>query len=141
MGYDKNGLCPMLANSKCSLYEHRPQTCRDYDCRVFAAAGIAAGSSEKAVINQRVASWKFSYPTAQDRAEHLAVQAAASFMHKNATSFPGGRVPDNPSQLAILALKVYSVFLNKDRTATNSQIANAIIEASREFGNRQHKPG
>jgi hypothetical protein len=104
---------------------------------VFAAAGIAAGGSEKEVINQRVKSWKFSYPTAQDRADHLAVQAAASFIQKNAASFPGGRVPDNPSQLAILALKVYSIFLDKDKTATNPQIANAIIKASREFDQNQ----
>jgi Fe-S-cluster containining protein len=138
MGYDEMGLCPMLAEGKCSIYEHRPQTCRDYDCRVFAAAGIAAGGKEKVVINQQVKYWKFSYPTAQDRTEHLAVQAAASFMQKNAASFPGGRIPENPSQLAILALKVYPVFLGTDNAAHNPQkIANAVIEASREFDKKQ----
>jgi Fe-S-cluster containining protein len=138
MGYDENGLCPMLCDGKCTIYEHRPQTCRDYDCRVFAAAGIAAGGGDKAVINQHVKRWKFSYPTAQDRAEHLAVQAAASFMQKNAASFPRGRVPENPSQLAILALKVYPVFLGTDNDAHNPQkIASAVIEASRAFDKKQ----
>jgi len=138
MGYDENGLCPMLADGKCSIYQDRPQTCRDYDCRVFAAAGIAAGGKEKSTINQLVKSWKFSYPTDHDRKEHLAVQAAASFMQKHAASFPEGRVPENPSQLAILALKVYSVFIQTDSAATTPQnIANAVIEASRKFDKKQ----
>src|SRR4051812_18756771 len=35
MGYNKKGECPMLVDGKCSIYEDRPQTCRDYDCRIF----------------------------------------------------------------------------------------------------------
>lgn len=38
MGYDQNGRCPMLINVKCSIYEYRPLTCRNYDCRVLTAA-------------------------------------------------------------------------------------------------------
>ncbi len=140
MGYDKKGFCPMLVNGKCSIYEHRPQTCRNYDCRVFPAAGITAGGEDKAVINQRTRQWKFSYPTGQDIEEHLAVKAAARFIQEHADSFPGGRVPNNPSQLAILAIKVYGVFLKKDGatesgagTSSDADIANAIIEASRKF--------
>ena len=41
MGYCDKGQCPMLVDNQCSIYEHRPQTCRDYDCRVFAATGIS----------------------------------------------------------------------------------------------------
>jgi Fe-S-cluster containining protein len=40
MGYDERGRCPMLIDEVCSIYEHRPRTCRTYDCRVFPAAGI-----------------------------------------------------------------------------------------------------
>ena len=40
MGYDDQGRCPMLVEGDCSIYGDRPQTCRDYDCRVFAATGI-----------------------------------------------------------------------------------------------------
>lgn len=138
MGYDENGLCPMLTEGRCSIYAYRPQTCRDYDCRVFAAAGIAAGDNDKSVINQRVKSWKFSYPSAQDSAEHRAVQVAASFIKNNRASFPGGRIPENPSQLAILALKVYPVFLGADGKDQNPRkVAKMVIEASREFDRRQ----
>jgi Fe-S-cluster containining protein len=138
MGYDENGLCPMLAEGRCSIYEYRPQTCRDYDCRVFAAAGIAAGGNDKSVINLRVKNWKFSYPSAQDSTEHRAVQAAASFIKNNRDNFPGGRVPENPSQLAILALKVYPVFLvAADTSPDPRKVAQKIIEASKEF-DRKH---
>ncbi|HET7720760.1 MAG TPA: YkgJ family cysteine cluster protein, partial [Acidimicrobiales bacterium] len=39
MGYDERGHCPMFVDGACSIYEHRPRTCRTYDCRVFPAAG------------------------------------------------------------------------------------------------------
>lgn len=130
----------MFESGKCTIYDHRPQTCRNYDCRVFTAAGIAAGGSEKAVINQRVKCWKFSYPNNLDRDEHLAVTAAATFIEAHANCFPGERVPDNPSDLAILAIKVYDVFLNKGgRTGgpadglSDADIANAIVDASEVF--------
>ena len=28
LGYDENGHCPMLVEGECSIYEHRPLTCR-----------------------------------------------------------------------------------------------------------------
>jgi uncharacterized protein len=139
MGYDTNGRCPMLANGKCSIYEHRPHTCRNYDCRVFTAAGIVAGADDKAEINQRVRRWNFAYPTARDRDEHRAVQAAASFIREHPESFPSGRVPSDPSQLAILAIKAYEVFLVGERTPDPggvrpaSDVATAIVAMCRKF--------
>ena len=55
MGYDDTGHCLMFANGGCSIYQHRPETCRTYDCRVFTAAGMKAGGDDKCVINERVA--------------------------------------------------------------------------------------
>ena len=43
LGYDEHGHCPMLVDDKCSIYEHRPISCRNYDCRIFLAALITAG--------------------------------------------------------------------------------------------------
>ena len=140
MGYDKGGLCPMMINGKCSIYENRPRTCRVYDCRIFAAAGILAGGKEKALINQRIRSWKFGYPSELDREEHKAVQMAATFIQKHANSFPNSRVPTEPSQLAVLAIKVYKVFFKKDSESSEqeillspAEIANAVITVSRQF--------
>lgn len=139
LGYDKKGLCPLLINNKCSIYEHRPLTCRNYDCRVFAAAGLVE-SGDKPRITQRIQQWKFSYPEQSDRDEHLAVQAAAKFISENAECFPGGKIPGNPSQLAILAIKVYTVFLENEYRAfeagsasLRTELANAIVEACGKF--------
>ena len=55
MGFAANGHCHMFVNGGCSIYADRPETCRAYDCRVFAAAGIPAGGDDKSVINERVA--------------------------------------------------------------------------------------
>lgn len=140
LGYDEKGRCPMLVDGKCSIYEHRPQACRSYDCRVFPAAGIEAGDNDKELINLRIRRWKFSYPAESDRKEQLAVQAAATFLREHADCFPDGFVPSNPAQLAILAIKVYDVFVNYSGASdslgpapTDLQVAEAVIEKMRQF--------
>lgn len=57
LGYDERGHCPMLVDGACSIYEHRPRTCRTYDCRVFAATGVTPEG--QADIAARVARWAF----------------------------------------------------------------------------------
>ena len=74
LGYDERGHCPMLVDGRCSIYEHRPRTCRTYDCRVFAAAGLDA---DQPAVAARVGRWRFAYPTDADRDRHDAVRAAA----------------------------------------------------------------
>jgi Fe-S-cluster containining protein len=134
MGYREDGTCPMLVDRQCTIYGQRPQTCRDYDCRIFAAAGIAAGGDDKAVINRRVQAWRFTYPAEADRAAHAAVQAAATFISTRRDSFPGARAPTAPTGIAVLALKVYPVFLDPAlSTQPDEAIALAIIAESRAF--------
>jgi uncharacterized protein len=140
LGYDEQGRCPMLVDGRCSIYEHRPRTCSDYDCRVFAAAGIQAGDGDKQLIDQRARRWRFSYPTERDRGEHLAVQAAAKFLRERAGSFPAGVVPGNPAQLAVLAIKVFDVFIedpdapdHAGRERSDVEIAAAVMERLRRF--------
>jgi Fe-S-cluster containining protein len=134
MGYDENGCCPMLVDEKCSIYAHRPQTCRTYDCRVFPAAGIDGGGKEKEQLNQRVRGWKFSYPTPQDRDDHAAVEAASAFLREHADRLPVGFVPSNPAQLAVLSVIVYDVFVNHTGpTRDDLDVANAVISKKKEF--------
>lgn len=128
-----NGLCPMLEDSKCSIYGVRPQTCLDYDCRIFAAAGIDAGGDDKAVINERVRQWRFSYPEQTDLREHEAVRAAATFIRDRRDSFPV-RVPAGPMGIAVFAIKSYQVFLEPAVTArSDTEVARAILDAARSF--------
>ncbi len=129
-----DGLCPMLHSGKCSIYRDRPQTCLDYDCRIFAAAGIDAGGADKAVINRRVRQWRFSYPSEADKSVHETVLAAASFIQKRRASFAAGRVPSAPTGIAVLAIKAHAVFLSADiETRSDTEIAAAILNAGREF--------
>jgi Fe-S-cluster containining protein len=134
LGYREDGTCPMLQAGKCSIYADRPQTCRDYDCRIFAAAGIDAGGEDKHVINRRVRAWRFTYPTDAERKTHDAIRAAAAFIRDKKASFPGGRAPTAPTGIAVLALKAHMVFLDpRLPTLRDEDIAAAIIAASREF--------
>jgi Fe-S-cluster containining protein len=134
MGFRADGSCPMLTEGRCGIYHDRPQTCRDYDCRIFAAAGIDAGGEDKHVINARVRDWRFSYTTEEERRMHDAVRAAASFIRLKKTSFPNERVPTAPTGIAVLAVKCYALFLDEDRLAMHdTEIALAIIHASGQF--------
>lgn len=129
----EDGTCPMFRSGLCTIYDARPQTCRDYDCRVFAAAGIAAGGPERTVINRRVNEWRFSYANEDERRQHAAVRAAAAFIRDKAEVFPA-RVPNTPTGIAVLAIKTYPVFLRPDLGAqSDAQIADAILATCRAF--------
>ena len=131
MGYLENGHCPMYSGRGCSIYPDRPETCRTYDCRVFTAAGMAAGGAEKSVINERVARWRFEFPTDTDRREQRAVQAAASFLRQHPVRFPGGHVPSRASEIAVLAVKTYEVFLGQP--CDDGEIAAALVATACAF--------
>ena len=128
-----DGTCPMLSAGKCSIYAARPQTCHDYDCRIFAAAGIDAGDAGKAVINRRVRQWRFAYAGEEDRQAHNAIMLAAAFVQRCRNSFPV-RVPTSPMGIAVFALKTYTVFLAPARAEmSDSEVAHAMLMASRQF--------
>jgi Fe-S-cluster containining protein len=129
-----NGLCPMMEAGRCTIYEDRPQTCLDFDCRIFTAAGLEAGDADKEVINQRVREWRFSYPTEADRQAHDAVLAASTFIQHKRASFPANRAPTAPTGIAVLAIKTYTVFLDSDVSGrSDTEIAAAIVAASQAF--------
>lgn len=130
----------MLSNGTCTIYQHRPQTCRNYDCRLFAAAGIEAGGDEKAFINDRVKRWRFSYPTEKDKEEQQALREAVRFIREHADCFPGGRVPEASGQLAIVAVKAYKIFLPSvqgesvsGNKPSNTELAAAVVETCSRF--------
>jgi Fe-S-cluster containining protein len=114
MGYDEHGHCPMFVAGRCSIYEHRPRTCRTYDCRIFPATALELDDDDKRRIVERTRRWRFDYPTEADRTLHAAVQAAAQFLQEQARDWAAGLVPGNATQLASLALEVHDVFLDHD---------------------------
>jgi Fe-S-cluster containining protein len=136
MGYNDQGHCPMLIDNECSIYECRPQTCRDYDCRVFAATGVPVDRQTQPEIAHRVNEWVFGYGTEESREEHSTLQKAAAFLQKNGDLFPRGSLPSHPSQLAAAAVRIYRLFAHMtakthDRASSmpDAAIAHAIITA------------
>lgn len=111
MGHDEHGRCPMLVDGRCSIYAHRPRTCRTYDCRVFPAADLEPDDERKVLIADRARRWRFSFPGGAGRAELVAVRAAATFLVEYPDVLPDGVAASNVTQMAVLAVEVHDAFL------------------------------
>ncbi len=128
MGYSDKGHCPMLVENKCSIYEDRPQTCRDYDCRVFAATDIPVDQKAQPAIAERVKAWVFDFESEESRKELQTVKAAASFLQQHRDLFPQNSLPSHPAQLAAIAVRIHKLF--SPRTVeTDTALAEAILTA------------
>jgi uncharacterized protein len=123
LGYDEHGHCPMLVDDVCTIYDHRPLTCRTYDCRVLAAADLTLDDDAKAAIAERVARWRFSHPTAEDEREHRAVSDAAAFL--------GDVVRSDATQRAVYAVELYEEFMEGSTPADPDAVRLRISSASR----------
>lgn len=138
MNPNENGHCPMLENGKCSIYASRPQTCLDYDCRVFTAAGIEAGP--RPIINQRIKAWRFTYVPADRKAQN-AIQTAAAFIAQHVDLFPSHWNITSPSAIAVLAIKVYELFTAENLSELNAEEAvEKIIRAALDFSAPENSP-
>ena len=111
MGYNEQGHCPMFVDNQCSIYDNRPRTCREYDCRVFPAAEIPVGV-EKPLVAQQVDRWRFSYDDDTSRAKHDAVRAAAVFIRSNRDELPSTVLPRSSARHAIMAIEMNEMFLD-----------------------------
>jgi hypothetical protein len=128
LGYDERGHCPMLVDGRCSIYEHRPRTCRTYDCRVFPAAGVSA-DDDKIFIVRQSRRWVFGFPADVDRREYEAVRAAARFLVERRDELPPRARPANATQLAVLALEVHRVFLAEGEPSGRTTIIEPTMSA------------
>lgn len=106
LGYDENGHCPMLIDGACSIYEHRPRTCRTYDCRVFPATGVEIDDEDQLAIARQARRWRFDFPAEVDRIEHDAVRATARFVQEHGDLLPEDVAPANATQRAVLAIQL-----------------------------------
>ncbi|HVM66503.1 MAG TPA: YkgJ family cysteine cluster protein [Acidimicrobiales bacterium] len=130
LGYDEHGRCPMLRDGKCSIYPHRPQACRTYDCRVFAATGV--GLPEHPHIDRQARRWAFRTPTEQDRTRARAARAAAAFLEAHPEVLPTGAPPLDATRHAVLALEISDLFAGDDAPADEQ--VRARVAAARGGG-------
>ena len=97
---------------------------------MFAAAGIDADREE---ITARARRWRFTWRSREDTERAEAVAAAARWIPQHTAAFPGGRVPDDPAQLAVLAIRVADVFLpggSATIAVDDVAVAAAIVRAA-----------
>lgn len=66
----------MLHDGVRSIYEHRPRTCRRFDCRVFAASGVEADDSTPLIAVQS-RRWSFAPIDDPDRRALVELRTAA----------------------------------------------------------------
>jgi Fe-S-cluster containining protein len=109
LGYDGDGHCPMLEAAGCTIYPGRPATCRTYDCRVFAATGIAEPGPEKSDVNARAARWRFDYADEESRARRRLLRLGARKLVALLDDRDAA-LPRTATQLAMLAVRLYPVF-------------------------------
>ena len=141
LGFDERGHCPMLVEGSCSIYEHRPRTCRVYDCRVFAATGIVDTDERRVEIRTRAEQWQFGVEADDDRAAYNATRAAAQALTDAGPDLDGVPLPVNPTQLAVFAFELQDLFLE---ATPDEATLRAAIEAirfrdqpARRLGNRR----
>jgi hypothetical protein len=67
-----------------------------------------------APIAMRVSRWRFDYPTTGDRARHRATRAAAAFLREHSAVLSAGPAPISDTQIAVLAIRMYDLFLETD---------------------------
>lgn len=127
LGYDERGHCPMLVGNRCSIYEHRPRTCRTYDCRVFPAASVDLDDPEKTGISRRARRWRFTHSTPADRVEHEAVRAAARFLDEHRRDLPDPAARASATQRAVLAVEVHDLFLHRDSAGGDMTIVEPDV--------------
>jgi len=122
--YDDRGRCPMLGERGCTVYAERPMTCRTYDCRVLAAAGL---EPDKPAIAEQVRRWEFDLATDDDVRARDAVHAAA-WLQQHAEVLPEDVRPPHVTAVAVLAVQLHALWL-ADTEPTDAVIVAAAREA------------
>jgi hypothetical protein len=141
MGYREDGSCPMLHANQCTIYADRPRTCRDYDCRIYAATGLLPDGN-RPVIQERVREWRFDLSSEEEQVKAESLRRAAQFIRDNAGLFPPGTRAHSATAVAVLAVKVWPLFTSASATnekgdgpedPSPQEQARRVLEAARAF--------
>lgn len=132
MLYREDGTCPMLDAGRCTIYTDRPQTCRDYDCRIYAAADLVP-DGPRPVIQERVREWRFAFADAAARERADAVRRAAGFIRAHAHLFPPAARAHSATAAAVMAVKVHELFSDAAGVVAAAERVQAVLEAARRF--------
>jgi uncharacterized protein len=132
MAFREDGSCPFLSTQGCGIYADRPRTCRDYDCRIYAAAGILP-DGERPLIQQRVRDWEFDFESPDARRQALAVVRAATFIRENPGLFPVSMRAQSATAAAVMAVKGFELFLSDQSLERPELVAQRLVAACAAF--------
>jgi len=110
LGYDEKGHCPMFKKDQCSIYPFRPETCRQYDCRIYPATGIYPDNARSKIL-AKAKTWNFDLNSSKEKHLFDAVQKASKFLITYKKLFPDNFYPKNESQQAVLSIQIHSIFI------------------------------
>jgi hypothetical protein len=134
--YDAAGRCPMLGDHGCTIYDHRPRTCRIYDCRIFTAAGLAP-DDDQPLIAAQVRRWRFTErPGADGERDRLVLEAvrATAGTLLDPAAHPDGRVPPRASHVAAMAVGLHELAIEPGGVRTPEPGAVRVVLARRRGG-------
>jgi uncharacterized protein len=117
----------MLVDGACSIYNHRPRTCRVYDCRVFAATGLAEDVDGKAMISKAAKLWRFD---PEVNAQLAAIRSAATYLRDHAAEL-ADVLPLTVTHLAVLAFEIHELWLDGSPDVPNVRRRITEVVASR----------
>ncbi len=136
MDYRDDGSCPMLEAGGCTIYADRPQTCRDYDCRIYTATQLLP-DGKRPLIRDRVFAWRFEFATPEERIQRDALQRAARFISQHAALFPPAVRAHSAAAVAVLAVKTWTLFAHEKgdgpEDPSPQEKVMRVLEAARSF--------
>ena len=92
--------------------KHR-ETCRGTEAASSKEINVNISDAGKTNTARKAELWVFTIDSEQDLADSTTVRSAASFLEKYSDRFPKGFISCNPAQRAVMAIKVYSLFLQR----------------------------
>jgi uncharacterized protein len=129
LGYDRRGHCPMLRSGVCTIYAHRPRTCRTYDCRVFPATGTPVLPPTKKPIAEAIRRWTFDIDSPDAASLAVALRQAGTFLRDRSAELPESLRPGNDAQAAVMAVLIHDIFVDSDPSL--DQVAARLQSARR----------
>ncbi len=96
-----DGSCVHLVDNQCNVRDHRPISCRTYDCRDFAAARTRHNGPHVAPVNEVIGMWDPEFKSAEDQEVWTALGMLVI------ENFSKGMEPDAGFLIAILGYKAH----------------------------------
>lgn len=88
-----DGSCALLVEGRCSIYTQRPQSCKDYDCRVFSLVRVFPG---RLLEQEDFRPFQVTLPTVEDRVRSGALALAV------VGQVGQGKDPEDAARIAVL---------------------------------------